>query len=90
MTAPFSPDPCHIHIYYQASFDLLGAEFTRAPPKPNPRGPEMRSTSHLNFFKEITQEQMTAYTPSQMETILQQREHVSGIVHHSGGPHSSS
>lgn len=44
--------------------------------KPGPRSPERRADK-LNFFREITDEQMKTYSPSQIATILEQRENVS-------------
>ncbi|KAI1384865.1 uncharacterized protein F4822DRAFT_433404 [Hypoxylon trugodes] len=56
------------------SFDLTGAGFAKSLTPP-PRGPESRSDKY-SFFKEISQEQLSSYTPSQVCTILAQREEV--------------
>lgn len=42
-------------------------------------GPDMRTQKYA-FFKEITTEQLHSYTPSQLVTILSQRDHVAEIV----------
>lgn len=90
--APFGADHGHGHIFTstQASFDLLGAALTEPPRKPHHRSPEMRCTSPRSFLQEITPEQMMTYTPDQISTILEQREHVSSIDPHAGGPRSDS
>ncbi|KAK6822927.1 hypothetical protein PG987_014472 [Apiospora arundinis] len=58
------------------SFDLFGASFLDRKPAPSPRGPASRSDP-LNFLTEITVDDLRTYTPQQIKTILEQREHVS-------------
>ncbi|KAJ8123348.1 hypothetical protein O1611_g9613 [Lasiodiplodia mahajangana] len=46
---------------------------------PGPRSPERRADK-LNFLKEITAEQMKTYSPTQIATILEQREDLLGVL----------
>ncbi|KAI3343990.1 hypothetical protein F4824DRAFT_494246 [Ustulina deusta] len=60
------------------SFDFLGAVFS-SEIRPGPRSPEKRANK-LSFFEEITAEQMKTYSPSQVATILQQRDKLLDVV----------
>lgn len=60
------------------NFDLLGLSFSHKPIA-RPRGPEMRS-NRLNFFNEITADEMKQYSPGQIATILKQRDHLHDIL----------
>lgn len=56
------------------SFDLLGSSLAQQM-KDRHRGPARRSNP-FSLFEEMTPEQMQTYTPSQLHTILCQRQHV--------------
>ncbi|KAK6851498.1 hypothetical protein PG995_011623 [Apiospora arundinis] len=61
------------------SFDLFGASFLDRKPAPSPRGPASRSDP-LNFLTEITVDDLKTYTPQQIKTILEQREHLHEVL----------
>lgn len=58
----------------QVAFDKIGVAFSEHMSL-GKRGPDARSDK-FSFLKEITDEQMQTYTPSQILTILAQRENV--------------
>lgn len=59
----------------RTSFDQIGAILNRQV-SPTLRGPEKR-TNPLNFFNEVTDEQLKTYTVLEIRTILEQRGNVS-------------
>ncbi|KAI0541480.1 hypothetical protein GGR58DRAFT_529155 [Xylaria digitata] len=60
------------------SFDSLGAVFGNVI-SPGPRSPERRADK-LSFFGEVTAEQMRTYSPTQLATILEQRDNLLAVV----------
>ncbi|KAK8108468.1 hypothetical protein PG984_014269 [Apiospora sp. TS-2023a] len=61
------------------SFDLLGASFADRKPEPSPRGPALRKDP-LSFLTEITADDLKAYTPQKIKTILEQREKLHKVL----------
>ncbi|KAI0526642.1 hypothetical protein F5B22DRAFT_655765 [Xylaria bambusicola] len=75
----FNCSLCHALQKNQAvSFDFLGTVFGNEI-RPGLRSPERRA-SKLSFFEEISPGQMKTYSPTQVATILEQRENVLNIV----------
>lgn len=60
---------------FQVAYDEIGAMLLTQV-KPAHRGPEERSDKYSFLRKELTAETMKNYSPDQIATILQQREHV--------------
>ncbi|KAI1369136.1 hypothetical protein F5Y08DRAFT_325541 [Xylaria arbuscula] len=65
---------CHRPGHFDYLGNALGKEI-----RPGLRSPERRA-SKLSFFEEVTPEQMKTYSPSQVATILQQRENLLNLV----------
>lgn len=59
----------------QVAYDDIGAMLVTQV-KPAHRGPEERSDKYSFLRKELTPETMKDYSPDQIATILEQREHV--------------
>ncbi|KAI0416193.1 hypothetical protein F5X98DRAFT_187647 [Xylaria grammica] len=69
----------HTHFNDKSvSFDFLGTVFSHQI-SPGPRSPERRADK-LSFFEEITAEQMRTYSPTQLATILEQRDNLLDVV----------
>ncbi|KAI1132959.1 hypothetical protein F5Y10DRAFT_291038 [Nemania abortiva] len=62
----------------QVNFDDLGTVLSNEI-NPGPRSSERRADK-FNFLKEITAEQMKTYSPTQVATILEQREDLLGVL----------
>ncbi|KAI1282530.1 hypothetical protein F5Y07DRAFT_411017 [Xylaria sp. FL0933] len=62
----------------EVSFDELGSALSNVV-SPGARSPERRANK-LSFFEEVTDTQMRTYSPSQVATILQQRENLLGVL----------
>ncbi|OTB07228.1 hypothetical protein M426DRAFT_85775 [Hypoxylon sp. CI-4A] len=59
----------------QVAFDIIGSHFADNI-QVRPRGPQSRSDVRDSFLSENTEEQLGAYTASQIEVILAQRQNV--------------
>ncbi|KAI0402925.1 hypothetical protein F4802DRAFT_617216 [Xylaria palmicola] len=60
-------------------FDSLGVLLLRPETIPGSRSPETRA-NRLSLFEEITSEQLKTYSPSQVATLLKQRENVLDVL----------
>ncbi|KAI1641020.1 hypothetical protein F4809DRAFT_637150 [Biscogniauxia mediterranea] len=85
MTRIYDPNFDREHLIKHAmendhpvNYDLLGLSFSEQI-SPSPRGPERRSDKFA-FLKEITPDQLRTYTPQQIATILEQRQHLLDVV----------
>ncbi|KAI1824838.1 hypothetical protein F4861DRAFT_530736 [Xylaria intraflava] len=75
----FNCSLCHaIEKNQSVSFDALGTVLSDGI-SPGARSPEKRS-HQLSFFEEITSEQLKTYSPTQIATILKQRENLLDVL----------